>query len=190
MMFIIAGLGNPGKQYEMTRHNIGFHTLDYIAEKHNIKLKKLKFKAVYGEGNIAGEKVYLVKPQTYMNLSGEAIGEMARFYKIPPENIIVINDDISLDMGRIRVRGKGSDGGHNGLKSIIYQLQSDKFPRVKMGVGAPKHKDYDLADFVLGRFTKDEIPVMEDAIIKAEGAVCEIIKNGVDSAMNAFNAKQ
>ena len=189
-MYIIAGLGNPGKQYEMTRHNIGFHTIDYIADKHGVKMKKLKFKAVYGEGNIAGEKVYLVKPQTYMNLSGEAIGEMARFYKIPPENIIVINDDISLDMGRIRVRGKGSDGGHNGLKSIIYQLQSDKFPRVKMGVGAPKHKDYDLADFVLGRFTKDEIPVMEDAIIKAEGAVCEIIKNGVDSAMNAFNAKQ
>ena len=188
-MYIIAGLGNPGKQYEMTRHNIGFHTIDYIADKDGVKMKKLKFKAVYGEGNIAGEKVYLVKPQTYMNLSGETIGEMAKFYKIPPENIIVINDDISLDTGRIRVRGKGSAGGHNGLKSIIYQLQSDNFPRVKMGVGAPKHKDYDLADFVLGRFTKDEIPVMEDAIIKAEGAVCEIIKNGVESAMNKYNGK-
>ena len=188
-MYIIAGLGNPGKQYEMTRHNIGFHTVDYIADKHNIKMKKLKFKAVYGEGNIAGEKVYLVKPQTYMNLRGEAIADMAKFYKIPPEKIIVINDDISLDTGRIRVRAKGSAGGHNGLKSIIYQLQSDNFPRVKMGVGAPKHEDYDLADFVLGRFTKDEIPVMEDAIIKAEGAICEMIQNGVSSAMNKFNAK-
>ena len=188
-MYIIAGLGNPGKQYEMTRHNIGFHTIDYIADKHNVKMKKLKFKAVYGEGNIAGEKVYLVKPQTYMNLSGESIADMAKFYKIPPENIIVINDDISLDTGRIRVRGKGSAGGHNGLKSIIYQLQSDAFPRVKMGVGAPKHEDHDLADFVLGRFTKDEIPVMEDAIIKAEGAVCEILRNGVNSAMNKYNGK-
>lgn len=187
-MYIIAGLGNPGKQYDMTRHNIGFHTIDYIAEKHGIKLSKLKFKAVYGEGKIGGEKVYLVKPQTYMNLSGEAVGEMARFYKIPPENIIVINDDISLDTGRIRIRAKGSAGGHNGLKSIIYHLSTDVFPRVKMGVGAPKDAD-ELVDFVLGRFTKAEIPVMETAIINAEGAVCEIIKNGTESAMNKFNGK-
>lgn len=188
-MYLIVGLGNPGKQYDMTRHNIGFHTIDYIADKYGAKLTKLKFKAVYGEATISGEKVYLVKPQTYMNLSGDSVGEMAQFYKIPPENIIVINDDISLDVGRIRVRPKGSAGGHNGLKSIIYRLNSDTFPRVKMGVGAPKHEDYDLADFVLGRFTKEEIPVMEDAIIKAEKAVSEIIKNGVQSAMNKYNGK-
>lgn len=188
-MYIIAGLGNPGREYNMTRHNIGFHTIDYIADTRKVKLNKLKFKAVYGECEIGGEKVYLVKPQTYMNLSGESIGEMARFYKIPPENIIVINDDISLETGRIRVRQKGSAGGHNGLKSIIYQLQSDQFPRIKMGVGTPKHEDYDLADYVLGRFTKEEIPVMEDAIIKADKAAEEIIKRGVESAMNKFNGK-
>lgn len=188
-MYIIAGLGNPGKQYDMTRHNIGFHTIDYIADKYGVKLTKLKFKAVYGETVIAGEKVYLVKPQTFMNLSGDSIVEMAQFYKVPTENIIVINDDISLDTGRIRVRGKGSAGGHNGLKSIIYRLNSDEFPRVKMGVGAPKHEDYNLADFVLGRFTKEEIPVMEEAIKKAETAVYEIIENGVQSAMNKCNGK-
>ena len=172
-MYLIVGLGNPGKQYDMTRHNIGFHTIDYIADKYGAKLTKLKFKAVYGEAT----------------LSGDSVGEMAQFYKIPPENIIVINDDISLDVGIIRVRPKGSAGGHNGLKSIIYRLNSDTFPRVKMGVGAPKHEDYDLADFVLGRFTKEEIPVMEDAIVKAEKAVAEIIKNGVQSAMNKYNGK-
>lgn len=188
-MYLVIGLGNPGKQYEMTRHNIGFHTIDYIAEKYGAKLNKLKFKAVYGEAVISGEKVYLVKPQTFMNLSGDAVAEMAQFYKIPPENIIVINDDISLDAGRIRVRGKGSAGGHNGLKSIIYRLNSDAFPRVKMGVGAPKHEDYDLADFVLGRFTKEEIPIMEDAIIRASKAVEEIIRNDVQSAMNKYNMK-
>ena len=188
-MYLIVGLGNPGNRYNMTRHNIGFHTIDYIADKYGVRLTKLKFKAVYGEGNIAGEKVYLVKPQTYMNLSGESVAEMARFYKIPPERIIVINDDISLETGRIRVRAKGSAGGHNGLKSIIYLLESDEFPRVKMGVGAPKQEDYDLADYVLGRFAKEEIPVMEQAIIKAETAVREIIENGVQSAMNKCNAK-
>lgn len=188
-MYLVVGLGNPGKQYDMTRHNIGFHTIDYIADKYNARLTKLKFKAVYGEATISGERVYLVKPQTYMNLSGDSVAEMAQFYKVPVENIIVINDDISLDVGRIRVRGKGSAGGHNGLKSIIYRMNSDAFPRVKMGVGAPKHEDYDLADFVLGRFTKEEIPVMEDAIKKAETAVAEIIKNGIQSAMNKCNSK-
>lgn len=188
-MYIIAGLGNPGKQYDMTRHNIGFHTIDYIADKCGAKLTKLKFKAIYGETEICGEKVYLVKPQTFMNLSGDSIAEMAQFYKVPVENIIIINDDISIDVGRIRVRPKGSAGGHNGLKSIIYRLNSDAFPRIKMGVGAPKHEDYNLADFVLGRFTKEEIPVMENAIKNAETAVCEIIKNGVQSAMNKCNGK-
>ena len=188
-MFLIVGLGNPGKQYEHTRHNIGFDVMDALAEKYNISISEKKHKTLCGKGVINGVKVVLAKPQTYMNLSGDSVGEMAQFYKIPPENIIVINDDISLDVGRIRVRPKGSAGGHNGLKSIIYRLNSDTFPRVKMGVGAPKHEDYDLADFVLGRFTKEEIPVMEDAIVKAEKAVAEIIKNGVQSAMNKYNGK-
>ena len=189
-MYIVAGLGNPGRQYEMTRHNIGFHTIDYIADQLHVKINKLKFKSLYGETNIAGEKVLLVKPQTYMNLSGDSIGDFAEFYKLPPENIIIINDDVSLEAGRIRVRAKGSAGGHNGLKSIIYRLQSDEFPRVKIGVGAPEHEDYDLKDYVLGRFTREEIPILEKSIINAAGAVEEIIKNGPESAMNRFNSRQ
>ena len=188
-MYIIVGLGNPGKEYAHTRHNVGFETIDILADRMGIEIEEKKHKGLCGKGILAGQKVILLKPQTYMNLSGDSVGEMAQFYKIPPENIIVINDDISLDVGIIRVRPKGSAGGHNGLKSIIYRLNSDTFPRVKMGVGAPKHEDYDLADFVLGRFTKEEIPVMEDAIVKAEKAVAEIIKNGVQSAMNKYNGK-
>ncbi len=188
-MYLIAGLGNPGSQYEMTRHNIGFHTIDYIADELGVKIKKLKYKALYGECEINGEKVFLVKPQTYMNLSGESIVEFVRFFKIPVENVIIISDDISLDTGRLRVRGKGSAGGHNGLKSIIYQLQSENFARVRIGVGSPEHQDYELADYVLGRFAKDEIPVLEEAIIKAYKACREIISRGVQSAMNKFNGK-
>lgn len=188
-MYLIAGLGNPGSQYEMTRHNIGFHTIDYIAGQMGVKIKKLKYKALYGEGEINGERVFLVKPQTYMNNSGESLIEFVNFFKIPVENVIVISDDISIDAGRIRIRGKGSAGGHNGLKSIIYHLNSDQFPRVRIGVGAPKHEDYDLADFVLGRFTKEEIPVLEEAIIKADKAVKEIITGGFVSAMNKYNGK-
>lgn len=188
-MYLVAGLGNPGTQYEMTRHNIGFHTIDYIADELGVKVKKLKYKALYGECEIGGEKVYLVKPQTFMNLSGESVAEFVRFFKIPVENVIVISDDISLDTGRIRVRPKGSAGGHNGLKSIIYQLNSDAFPRIRIGVGAPEHEDYDLADYVLGRFTRDEIPVLEEAIIKSYKAVNEIITRGVQSAMNKYNGR-
>ena len=188
-MYLIAGLGNPGTKYEMTRHNIGFHAIDYIADELGVKVKKLKYKALYGECEINGEKVYLVKPQTFMNLSGESIVEFVKFFKIPVENVIIISDDISLDTGRIRVRGKGSAGGHNGLKSIIYMLNSENFCRVRIGVGAPQHEDYELADFVLGRFSKDEIPVLEEAIIKAYKAVKEIIARGLGSAMNKFNGK-
>lgn len=187
-MYIIAGLGNPGREYDMTRHNIGFEVIDYLAEQYNVKVNKLKFKSLYGETNLGGEKVYLVKPQTYMNLSGEAIREFCAFYKIPSENVIIINDDISLEAGKVRIRRKGSAGGHNGLKSIIYQLGTDEFPRIKMGVGAPKHEGYDLADYVLGRFTKDEIPVLEDAIIRASKAAAEIVRAGVDSAMNKYSS--
>ncbi len=185
-MYIIAGLGNPGKEYDMTRHNIGFEVIDYIADKYKVKVNKLKFKSLFGEMNIGGEKVYLIKPQTYMNLSGEAIREFSAFYKIPPQNIIIINDDISLETGKLRIRRKGSAGGHNGLKSIIYQLNSDEFPRIKMGVG--ENKQGDLADYVLGRFKKEEIPIMEDAIIRAAEASVEIVKSGIDSAMNKFSS--
>lgn len=184
-MYLIAGLGNPGNEYDMTRHNIGFHTIDYLADKYGVKVNKLKYKALYGETRIGTEKVLFIKPQTYMNKSGESLIDFVNFFKVPVENLIVISDDVSLDCGRIRVRGKGSDGGHNGLKSIIYMLQSDQFPRVKMGVGAPAH---DMINHVLGRFTKDEVPIMENAIERAMGAVEEIIKAGVPSAMNKFNA--
>ena len=188
-MYLVAGLGNPGKQYDMTRHNIGFHTIDYIADELGVKIKKLKYKAIYGECDINGEKVLLVKPQTYMNLSGESISEFVKFFKIPTENVIIISDDIALETGRIRIRKKGSAGGHNGLKNIIYMLNSENFNRIRIGVGAPTHPDYDLKDFVLGRFTKDEIPVLEESIIKSYKAVVEIIKRGADSAMNKFNGQ-
>ena len=188
-MYLVAGLGNPGKEYDMTRHNIGFHTIDYIADKLGVKIKKLKYKAIYGECDINGEKVLLVKPQTYMNLSGESISEFVKFFKIPTENVIIISDDIALETGRIRIRKKGSAGGHNGLKNIIYMLNSENFNRIRIGVGAPTHPDYDLKDFVLGRFTKDEIPVLEESIFKSYNAVEEIIKRGADSAMNKFNGQ-
>lgn len=186
-MYLVAGLGNPGKQYEMTRHNIGFEAIDYMADQYGVKVKKLKFKGLYAEVNIKGEKVMLLKPQTYMNLSGESIREFAAFYKIPTENIIVINDDIYLDSGKVRIRKSGSAGGHNGLKSIIYQLSSDQFPRIRLGVNTPNRKEADLADFVLARFSKEEIPLLEDAIIRAKKAVEEIVSNSIESAMNKYN---
>ena len=189
-MYIIAGLGNPEAKYDHTRHNIGFHAIDVLCDKYNIKLNKLKFKATFGDGFIGGEKVILVKPQTYMNLSGEAIRDMALFYRVPHENIIIIFDDVSLECGRMRIRPSGSAGGHNGIKSIIYQLNSDKFPRIKLGIGAPPHADYDLADYVLGRFTPDEIKILEPVLIDTADAVESIIRNGIQTAMNKFNGKR
>ncbi len=186
-MYLVAGLGNPGSRYDMTRHNIGFAVIDYMADEYKVKVKKLKFKGLYQDVSIGGEKVILLKPQTYMNLSGESIREFAAFFKIPVENIIVINDDIYLDSGTIRIRAKGSAGGHNGLKSIIYQLNSDNFPRIRIGVNSPGRERSDLADFVLANFSKEEIPVLEDAIIRAKKSVEEIITNGVQSAMNKYN---
>lgn len=184
-MYLIAGLGNPGREYDMTRHNIGFEVIDYIADKYKIKVKKLKFKSLYQKAELAGEEVILMKPQTYMNLSGESVRDAAAFYKIPPEKIIVISDDINLEKGRIRVRKSGSAGGHNGLKSIIYQLSSDNFMRVRIGVGDKEVGE--LADYVLSRFTKEEIPLLEKAIVNAASAIEEIIKNGAESAMNLYN---
>ncbi len=186
-MFLIAGLGNPDKKYDRTRHNIGFDAIDVIANAYNIDVKKIKFKAVYGDGNICGQKVILAKPQTYMNNSGESVRDICAFYKIPPENVIIFHDDISLETGRIRIREKGSDGGHNGLKSIIYQLVSDQFIRVKLGVGSPENKNYDLADYVLGKFTDKDLEKILPMLKETSGIAGEIIKNGCQSAMNKYN---
>ncbi len=186
-MYLIAGLGNPGREYVGTRHNVGFEVVDAICVKYDIKLNKEKFRAVFGDGRIAGEKVIVVKPQTYMNLSGEAIREIADWYKIDDENIIIIYDDVSLPVGKMRIREKGSAGGHNGIKNIIYQLQNDVFPRIKIGVGAPEYKDYDMKDYVLGHFSDEETKILIKAAICAASAVEEIIKSGAKSAMNEYN---
>ncbi len=187
--WLIVGLGNPGSKFDGTRHNAGFRALERYSEKSGVKIDKMKFKAVIGETTLAGKRVLLMKPQTFMNLSGEAVRDAANFYKIPPENIIVLSDDISLDVGRIRVRAKGSAGGQNGLKNIIYHLNSEDFPRVKIGVGAKPHKDYDLADWVLSRFTNDEQENINKACDNAMKAAEQIISGGVQSAANQFNGK-
>lgn len=185
-MLIIAGLGNPTKEYEGTRHNVGFSVIDKLADEYGISVDTKKHKALCGKGVIEGEKVILLKPQTYMNLSGESIREAADYYKVNPEDILVIFDDISLDVGKIRLRSKGSAGGHNGIKSIIAHLGSEGFPRIKVGVG-DKPKGWDLADYVLGHFGKEELPALEEAKEKAVKAVAEIIQNGMTSAMNKYN---
>jgi len=186
-MYIIAGLGNPGNKYDCTRHNIGFETLDYISSAYQIPINRLGFKSLYGQGTIEGEKVILIKPQTFMNLSGQAIKAAKDFYKVENDHIIIIHDDVSLDLGKLRVRPKGSDGGHNGIKNIIYMLYSDEFPRIKIGVGKPPHPNMDLADFVLGRLTNDEIKVLSESVEKAKNAVSIIIDKGVPAAMNECN---
>lgn len=186
-MYLIAGLGNPEKKYEATRHNIGFETIDLLAHKMGISLNKIKHKAVFGDGIISGEKVIIAKPQTYMNLSGESIRDIVNFYKIPPENVIIVCDDINLELGRIRIRPKGSDGGHNGLKSIIYQLASDGFVRIRMGVGAPKGEHYNLADYVLGKFSKEEIEILTPTANRVVEAIEVIIQKDVAAAMNKYN---
>ena len=183
-MHLIVGLGNPGAQYENTRHNIGFKVIDNIAKEYNIEINRQKFKGVYGEGFINGEKVILLKPTTYMNLSGESIREVVDFYKLTCEDIVVIYDDISLDVGRLRIREKGSAGGHNGIKSIIAHLGTDVFPRIKVGVGQP---NVDLVNYVLGKFTDEEMEVLSESIDASTKAVSEIIKYDVNTAMNKFN---
>lgn len=185
-MFLVVGLGNPGSQYEFTKHNVGFLTVDYLADKLNIKINKLKFKGLFAKEKIENEDVVLLKPQTYMNLSGESVRDFANFFKIPPENIIVVVDDVDLPMGKIRIRKKGSAGTHNGMKSIIYQLQSDNFIRIKVGIEREDRKD-DLTDYVLKGFSKDEVPIMEESMERAAKAVLEILKKGPDVAMNKFN---
>ena len=188
-MYIIVGLGNPGKQYAHTRHNVGFDTIDILADKYNISVDIKKHKALCGKGMIGGQKVVLAKPQTFMNLSGESVRELVDFYKIDPEEeLIVIYDDISLEPGKIRMRPKGSAGGHNGIKNIIAHLGTQVFKRVKVGVGE-KPKGYDLADYVLGHFSKEDRMLMEDAFGRAaEAAVC-MMNDSMEHAMNQYNKK-
>ena len=185
-MYVIAGLGNPGREYEGTRHNVGFMTLDALADKYNIDVREKAFKGLIGKGVIEGNKVILVKPQTYMNLSGECIRQVMDYYKVDPSEFIVIYDDISLGVGQIRIRAKGSAGGHNGIKNIIAHLGGQVFPRIKVGVGEKPPK-WDLADYVLGHFQGDEKKLMEEAYDRAAAAVVEILTDGPDKAMNDFN---
>ena len=188
-MYIIAGLGNPGREYENTRHNAGFASLDALAKRHGIELTTRKFQALTGSGYIDGQKVLLVKPQTYMNLSGESLRAACDFFKVDPEEgLIVIYDDISLSPGQIRIRKKGSAGGHNGIKNIIAHLGTQVFPRIKVGVGE-KPKKYDLADYVLSHFTKAEREEMEEGYQKAIQAVEKILAGEMEAAMNEFNRK-
>lgn len=186
-MYIIAGLGNPGADYEKTRHNVGFMAIDEIAKDMGVRVDRLKFMAFTAECRIGTEKCLLMKPQTYMNNSGDAIGQAARFYKVPPENVIVISDDISLEPGKIRIRRKGSAGGHNGLKSIISHLGSENFPRVKIGVGDRANPDRSLADHVLGTFSKADMKELEDLFPSVYDAVKLIVSNNTDEAMNRYN---
>ena len=185
--WLIVGLGNPGEKYENTRHNVGFQVVDELAERQNAPVQKLKFKALTNLLTISGEKVLVMKPVTYMNLSGEAVRPAADFYKIPPERILVISDDTALDLGKLRIRTKGSAGGHNGLKNIIQHLGTDQFPRVKVGVGEKPHPDYDMADWVLGKFAGEDLKTITAAIEKAGKAVECLIAEGPDKAMNKFN---
>ncbi len=189
-MFLIVGLGNPEKKYDKTRHNIGFDTIDALADKYNISMNEKKHKALCGTGVIDGVKVLLAKPQTYMNLSGDSVAEIVNFYKIDPEEeMIVIFDDISLAPGNIRVRKKGSAGGHNGIKSIIARTGTQNFMRIKVGVGE-KTAGWDLADHVLGHFSREDRALVEDAIKDAEAAAVLMMQGQVDKAMNDFNAKK
>ena len=186
--FLIVGLGNPGKKYELTRHNAGFLFADLLADKQGVKISKIQFKSVTADIELAGKKCLLMKPQTFMNNSGEAVKQAAAFYKIPPEKIIVVFDDISLPCGKLRIRRKGSDGGHNGIKSIIYLLNSDKFPRVKLGIGEKPHPDYELADWVLSAFKKDELSALREAAENACSAVELMVQGDIDRAMSNFNS--
>lgn len=185
--YIIVGLGNPGKQYENTRHNAGFISLDYIADELGVKINKIKFKSTVGEAKISGKRCLLMKPSTYMNLSGQAVTEAMRFYKLPPQNVIIISDDISLNVGVIRIRRKGSDGGQKGLQNIIYLSGSDEFPRVKVGIGKKPHPDYELKDWVLSRFTDKDKKLIAERLPDIKGAVELMVDGNIDEAMNRYN---
>lgn len=185
--WLIVGLGNPGKQYERTRHNAGFRAIDILAESLGCKIDKGKFQGLYGQTTYQGKKLYLLKPQTFMNLSGRSVLQMSAYFSIPPQRIIVLFDDISLEPGRLRIRADGSAGGHNGIKSIINELGSQDFPRVKIGVGAKPHAEQDLADWVLSSFSASEEKVLSSALPQAADAAVSIVERGVPETANRFN---
>ena len=185
--WLIVGLGNPGEKYENTRHNVGFMVADEIGERQHAPIQKLKFRALTNIFTISGEKVLVMKPVTYMNLSGEAVRQAADFYKVPPDHVLVVLDDTALAVGKLRVRRGGSAGGHNGLKSIIQHLGTDQFPRLRVGVGEKPHPDYDLADWVLGRFTGEDKKAIDAAVKRAADGVECILKDGLEQGMNRFN---
>ena len=187
-MYLIIGLGNPESDYANTRHNMGFDVINEISKKCDIKVSKSKFNALYGMGEIENNKVILIKPQTYMNLSGESIIQFKKFYKISNKNIIVIYDDIDLNIGDIRLKAKGGAGTHNGMKSVVHFLQTEDFTRIRVGIGAPVYKDT-MIDYVIGPIPEEEKPILEEGVNKAAEAVLDILKNGIDKAMNVYNAK-
>ncbi len=187
IQWLVVGLGNPGVKYESTRHNMGFLVVDKLAQNEKLKFNKLRFKAWTAAWEVGGEKVLLMKPQTYMNLSGEAVGQAARFYKIPADHVLVISDDIALPAGKLRIRAGGSAGGHNGLKNIIQHLGTDRFPRIKVGVGSPQQAEHDIADWVTGKPMGEDQKVIIEALDKAVAAIPVLIEQGVDRAMNRFN---
>ncbi len=187
--FLIVALGNPGREYENTRHNAGFMVMDRLCEMFSCEVKKIKFKSLIGECRIGDSRVLLCKPQTFMNNSGQAVNEILSFYKLSPEQALVIFDDISLPPGKIRIKRNGSDGGHNGMKNIIYLSGKDTFPRIKVGVGAKPHPDYDLKDWVLSSFSREDAPLMKNSIQNAADAAACFVREGVDSAMNKYSNK-
>lgn len=185
--WLLVCLGNPGDQYENTRHNVGFLVADALGERLNRPIQRLKFRALTARVEYGGQQVLVMKPSTYMNLSGEAVREAAQFYKVPPERVLVVCDDVSLPLGKLRLRPGGSAGGHNGLKSVIAQLHSDQFPRLKIGIGGKPHPDYDLADWVLGRFTREERQTIDAAAGRALDAIQCALEQGVPKAMSRYN---
>lgn len=185
-MYLIVGLGNPEEDYSSTRHNMGFNTINKIAKKYNIEISKKKFDGLYADFNIENEKIILLKPQTYMNLSGRSIIQAVQFFKIPLENIIIIYDDIDVNPGEIKIRKKGGPGSHNGMKSVIQELQTEEFNRIRVGIGQPEYKN-DMINYVIGAIPEEEKKLLDEGIKKASEAVIEILKNGIDIAMNKFN---
>ena len=185
-MYLIVGLGNPEPEYSRTRHNMGFDVINKLSEEYDIEVEKAGFLAKYGTGIIEGQKVILCKPQTYMNLSGDSIIEIMNFYKIEPKDILVIYDDIDTEIGKIRIRKKGSSGGHNGMKSIIYRLNTEEFPRIRIGTGSPDDRTQ-MIEYVISKVSNDKYKELQKGVEKGKQAVCEILKNGIDKTMNKFN---